>query len=191
MESGANLVLAHSLKAARTDRCWTLEQFAEASGVSRAMISKIERGEVSPTAAILARLAAGLGVSLASLFSDTVQSSQPLSRQVDQPVWGDPATGYTRRNVSPSGAHGAAEIVDVIFPPGGRVVFDNALGWHGITQQVWVLDGQIEMMVGSETTSLSTGDCLFMRLDQPLVFHNPGDRPVRYAVVLSRASPRT
>jgi transcriptional regulator with XRE-family HTH domain len=178
--------LAHRIKAARTGRNWTLEQFSEASGVSRAMISKIERGEVSPTAAVLARLAAGLGTSLASLFSDAAQLS-PLSRAADQPVWVDPETGYARRNISPACAPGAAEIVDVVFPPGGRVMFDNALGWQGIAQQIWVLDGQMEMTVGDETTHLSAGDCLFMRLDKPLVFHNPGDKPARYAVVLSRA----
>jgi mannose-6-phosphate isomerase-like protein (cupin superfamily) len=105
----------------------------------------------------------------------------------DQPVWTDPATGYVRRNVSPAGAQGAAEIVDVSFPPGERVVFDNPLGWHGITQQIWILEGQMEMMVGDDTSLLSAGDCLFMRVDRPLVFHNPGPSPARYAVVLSRA----
>ncbi len=67
--------LPHRIKAGRSARGWTLDQFAAASGVSRAMISKIERGEVSPTAAILARLAAGLGVSLASLFAEEAAAS--------------------------------------------------------------------------------------------------------------------
>lgn len=150
------------------------------------MISKIERDEVSPTAAILARLAAGLGVSLASLFSDPSEDASALARAGEQPVWTDPATGYVRRNVSPGAARGAAEIVDVTFPPGGRVVFDNATVSQGIVQQVWVIEGRMEMTVGEETTGLGPGDCLFMRLDRPLVFHNPGSRPARYAVVLSR-----
>lgn len=189
MESGISQPLSLRLKAARMERGWTLDRFAGASGVSRAMISKIERGEVSPTAATLARLAAGLGVSLASLFQDAAAVGTPVARAADQPVWTDPETGYRRRNVSPPGAQGAAEIVDVTFPPGGRVVFDNALGWHGVVQQVWILEGRMEMTVGEETTPLAPGDCLFMRLDRPLVFHNPGDVPARYAVVLSRVSP--
>jgi transcriptional regulator with XRE-family HTH domain len=187
MEQNVNSALAQRLKTARTDRSWTLDQFAEISGVSRAMISKIERGEVSPSAFILARLAAGLKVTVASLFSEQAEGGSPLRRAADQPVWTDPETGYVRRNVSPPGAEGVAEIVDVSFPPGKRVVFDNALGWHGIAQQIWVLEGQMEMTVGGETTLLSAGDCLFMRVDRPIVFHNPSKASARYAVVLSRA----
>lgn len=186
MESSANLQLSQRIKADRTMRGWTLDQFAERSGVSRAMISKIERGEVSPTAAILARLASGLGVSLATLFSDDTQGGEPLSRAKDQTVWTDPETGYERRNVSSPGAAGAAEIVDVVFPAGGRIVFDNMRERSSLSQQIWIIEGIMEMTVGGETTHLEKGDCLFMRLDQPLVFHNPSDRPARYAAVISR-----
>ncbi len=188
MESSIDLNLAQRLKAARAGRGWKLEQFAETSGVSRAMISKIERGEVSPTATILGRLAVGLGVTLASLFSDRAEGASPLARRAEQPIWNDPATDYQRRAVSPPGAQNAAEIVDVNLPPGARVMFDNALGWQGIVQQVWLLSGVLEMTVGAETTELCPGDCLFMKLDQPLVFHNRGKAAARYAVILSRVS---
>jgi transcriptional regulator with XRE-family HTH domain len=188
--------ISRNLKARRLARGWTLDQFAAASQVSRAMISKIERGEVSPTAATLARLAAGLGVSLASLFGDgaasgrTSEALSPLSRADGQRVWRDPQTGYLRRNVSPpiaeGPAPGAAEIVDVTFPPGESVLFDNVLGWHGIAQQVWMLEGCMDISVGDEATRLEAGDCLFMRVDRPIRFHNPGAAPARYAVILSR-----
>ncbi|KAA2236041.1 helix-turn-helix domain-containing protein [Salinarimonas soli] len=189
MDQTDGMTLARRIKAARGARGWTLEALAEASGVSRAMISKIERGEASPTAAVLVRLAGGLGVTLASLFADEGADGSPLARAADQPVWTDPATGYRRRTVSPTGARGAAEITDVTVPAGGRVVLDNAVGWRGLGQQVWVLAGSIEMSVGPQTTRLDPGDCLFMRVDQPLVFHNPGSEPARYAVVLSRLEP--
>lgn len=184
MEINVNHGLAERLKLARSGRGWTLEHFAEASGVSRAMISKIERGEVSPTASVLARLAAGLGTSMASLFPPPNARLAPLSRWEDQSDWRDPASGYVRRNVSPAGA--TAEIVYVTFPPGERVVFDNYTASKEIEQQVWVLEGEIEMTIGAEVTLLGTGDCLLMRLDQPITFHNPGDSPARYAVILSR-----
>jgi transcriptional regulator with XRE-family HTH domain len=184
MEIDVNQSLADRLKRARTAKAWTLEQFAEASGVSRAMISKIERGEVSPTASVLARLAAGLGVSMASLFPPPVTDGAQLSRWQDQSDWRDPASGYVRRNISPDGS--AAEIVYVTFPSGARVVFDNYKASRNIEQQVWVLEGTIEMTIGEAVTLLGTGDCLLMRLDQPITFHNPGVDPARYAVVLSR-----
>ncbi|WP_029029765.1 helix-turn-helix domain-containing protein [Salinarimonas rosea] len=191
MESTA--ALADRIRAARHAQRMTLDALAEASGVSRAALSKIERGESSPTAALLARLAAGLGTSVASLFADAGEGNDggsPLSRAADQSAWTDPQSGYVRRNVSPPAARGAAEIVDVTFPPGGRVVLDNALGWHGIAQQVWLLEGSLELTIGGETTRLAAGDCLFVRLDAPIAFHNPGETPARYAVVLSRLPAR-
>jgi transcriptional regulator with XRE-family HTH domain len=176
--------LAERLKRARSGRGWTLEQFAQASGVSRAMISKIERGEVSPTASVLARLAAGLGTSMASLFPPPASELEQLSRWENQSDWRDPASGYIRRNVSPAGA--AAEIVYVTFPAAARVMFDNHTASKDIEQQVWVLEGVIEMTIGDRTTRLGMGDCLLMRLEQPITFHNPGEEPARYAVILAR-----
>lgn len=184
MEVDINKGLSERLKLARSGRGWTLEQFAAASGVSRAMISKIERGEVSPTASILARLAAGLGTSLASLFTAQEAAQSPLCRWDEQRDWTDPASGYVRRNVSPAGS--VAEIVYVTFPPGARVVFDNHPGSGAIEQQVWILEGAMEMSVGAERTELSVGDCLRMTLNEPIVFHNPGTEPARYMVVLAR-----
>lgn len=185
MDAPIDLALAARLRAARQSRGWTLDAVSRASGVSRALISKVERGEVSPTAATLGRLAAGLGVSLASLFADPAGSGSPLARAAAHPVWTDPATGYVRRNVSPAAA--GADIVDVTFPPGERVVFDNP--WSGnpaLRQMVLVLEGRLEMRTGGDTHTLEVGDCLSMSLDRPTGFHNPTDRPIRYLVFIYR-----
>jgi transcriptional regulator with XRE-family HTH domain len=182
-------LLATRLKSLRLARGWTLDDFAARSGVSRAMISRVERNEASPTASILAQLAAGLSVTVASLFTDDAAPVSPVARAADQAAWRDPETGYLRRNVSPSAAQGSAEIVDVTFPAGARVMMDNAAGWHGITQQIWMLDGVMELQFSDRSVRLEAGDCYFMRLDAPFAFHNPGSTDARYAVVLSR--PRT
>ena len=90
------------------------------------MISLIERGESSPTAVVLEKLAAGLGVSLASLFEARCsRGPDPVSRRADQPQWRDPASGYLRRNVSPSGYASPIQIVEVSFPPGARVAYET------------------------------------------------------------------
>ena len=100
----------------------SLDALARKTGVSRSMISVIERGESSPTAVVLEKLAAGLGVPLASLFdgptSDAKTSCGPVARRKDQPQWQDPASGYRRRNVSPPGVPQPMQIVEVHFPPG-------------------------------------------------------------------------
>src|SRR5271155_1448081 len=102
-----NQRIARRLKELRAAQAFSLEALAAKSGVSRSMISLIERGESSPTAVVLEKLAAALGVMLASLFDPLAAASQapsgPVSRHEDQAQWQDPASGYLRRNVSPPG----------------------------------------------------------------------------------------
>jgi len=156
--------------------------------VSRSMISLIERGESSPTAVVLEKLAAGLGVMLASLF-DAPETAPvppgPVARRDDQPQWQDPASGYLRRNVSPPGVPQPMQIVDVHFPPGARVAFETGPRDPRVHQQVWVLEGAIDVTLGAERHRLREGDCLAMQLDRPTMFHNPTRKPTRYAVVIA------
>ena len=154
------------------------------------MISLVERGESSPTAAVLDRLAAGLGVTIASLFAEEPRAdASPVARRADQASWRDPATGYERRNLSPPSFPSPIELVEVVLPGGARVAYDTpAPRAVGVSQQIWMLDGRVELTVGDETHRLDVGDCLAMRLDRPIVFRNPDDRPARYVVALAAAA---
>ena len=178
------------IKSMRQSRNLTLDMLAERSGVSRAMISRVERGESSPTAALLDRLCAGLGIVLSVLFRDEDHTG-PLSRRADQAVWVDPASGYVRRNVSPPGTGSGIEIVDVEMPAGARVLLDAPRGGFRLDQQIWGLAGEIVIGVGEREHRLGAGDCLAMLLDGPISFHNPGEGPARYAVVLTAADGRS
>ena len=178
--------LATRLRALRADRGLTLDGLAERSGVSRSMISLVERGESSPTASVLERLAAGLGVTLATLFAEAErEDASPVVRRADQIAWTDPATGYRRRNLSPPGFPSPIELVEVELPPGTRVSYDSGNRAAMVDQQVHLLDGTIELTLGEVTHRLSAGDCLAMRLDRPTGFHNPTDRTARYIVALT------
>jgi transcriptional regulator with XRE-family HTH domain len=184
-----NLRIAERVRDLRADRALTLEALATRSGVSRSMLSLIERGESSPTAVILEKVASGLGVALASLFERAGPTAGPLSRLAHQPVWRDPESGYVRRNVSPSGVGSPLQIVEVSFPPQARVAYENAARDLLMHQQVWVLDGSIELTVGSVRHRLYSGDCLAMVLDQPIVYRNPTRKTARYAVLVVSQSP--
>jgi transcriptional regulator with XRE-family HTH domain len=178
--------LAERLRDLRGESGLTLDGLAERTGVSRSMISLIERGESSPTAVVLDKLAAGLGVTLASLFAEKGSSAaSPLSRRTDQRVWRDPDSGYMRRNLSAPGFPSPVELVEVILPPGARVAYDTGHRASVVHQQIWIIEGGIELTLGDETHRLSTGDCLSMRLDQPTVFHNLAEHPARYVVALA------
>ncbi len=187
--SDINATLANRLRGLRSERGLTLDGLAELTGVSRSMISLIERGETSPTAAILDKLAAGLGVTLASLFADQEsRDASPVSRHVDQRTWRDPESGYLRRNLSAPGFPSPIELVEVILPPGTRVAYDTGSRSVGISQQIWIIEGDLELSVGDAAFRLATGDCLSMRVDQPTAFRNPAERPVRYLVALATDS---
>ncbi len=178
--------LSGRLRNLRMERGLTLDGLAGRAGVSRSMISLIERGESSPTASVLHRLATGLGTTLASLFAEEERFDvSPLARRGDQPAWRDPETGYLRRNLSPPGFPSPIELVEVVLPPGARVAYDGVPRSIGISQQVWVLEGTIELTVGTDTHRLAVGDCLAMRVDRPTAFRNPTDRPTRYVLALT------
>jgi transcriptional regulator with XRE-family HTH domain len=181
-----NQRIADRVRELRDAQGWTLAALAERSGVSRSNISLIERGESSATATVLDKLSAALGVTVASLFeqpADAPSAPSPLARADAQPIWTDPASGYVRRNLSPA-AYSPIQMVEVSFPPGQRVAFETAARNVDVYQQVWLVEGTMELTVGATPWRLDAGDCLAMRLDQPLTFYNPGDRPARYVVAL-------
>jgi transcriptional regulator with XRE-family HTH domain len=171
----------------RDERSLTLDGLARLADVSRAMLSRIERGESSPTAQLLGKVCGGLGITLSVLFAETEAPASPLSRRRDQPTWRDPATRYLRRNISPPGTGSPVDIVEIEFPPGGSVAFDNQR-LAGTDQHVWVLDGTLELEIGKEAFRLEKGDCLMMRFDRPILFRNPTERPIRYAVIISHGA---
>jgi transcriptional regulator with XRE-family HTH domain len=183
-EGDLNRRIAERVRDLRAARGLTLETVAERSGVSRSMISLIERGESSPTAVLLERLAAGLNVPLASLFDRPGPASRPVARRAEQHQWRDPASGYVRRNVSPDGISSPIQIVEVEFPPRARVAFDTGARPPKVHQQVWVLEGSIDVSVGDDCHQLRKGDCLAFVLDRPTAFHNPTRKIARYAVVV-------
>jgi transcriptional regulator with XRE-family HTH domain len=180
--------IAERVRELRAAARLSLDVLASKSRVSRSMISLVERGESSPTAVVLEKLAAGLGVTLASLFDAPTQRDRvptgPVARRDDQPQWRDPASGYMRRNVSPAGVAQPFQIVEVQFPAGASVAFETGSRDTRVFQQVWMLGGTMEITVGDERHRLRQGDCLAMQLDQPTMFHNPTGKAARYVVVI-------
>src|SRR3954449_9626654 len=94
--------LAAAVRAAREGQGLSTSALAERSGVSRAMIAKVERAEAQPTAALLGRLSAALGLTLSERVARAERSDRRLARAAEQPVWTDPETGYSRRALSPA-----------------------------------------------------------------------------------------
>jgi transcriptional regulator with XRE-family HTH domain len=176
--------LATALQGARQSRGLSVSALAERSGVSRAMIGKVERGGAQPTAVLLARLAGALGMTLSELVSRAEDGGGRLSRAADQPTWIDPASGYRRRAVSPASGR-PLELVEIELPAGARVAF-GADVYTLVHQQIWILDGHLRLHEGDTVHELDTGDCLQLGPPAPRVYANPTDRTCRYLVALTR-----
>ncbi|WP_338768780.1 XRE family transcriptional regulator [Massilia sp. METH4] len=181
-----NQIIAHRLRELRGARAMTLAVLAEQSGVSRSNISLIERGESSATATVLDKLAAALGVPVASLFEKPADVSSPIARAGEQPVWTDPASGYVRRTLSPT-VPSSIQLVEITFPAGSRVAYETSS--HDIDRQLWMIEGQMEITVGASRWELVAGDCLLMRLDEPSTYHNPGTTAARYLIAQVMQAP--
>jgi transcriptional regulator with XRE-family HTH domain len=188
IKPNVNAQIAARVRQLRAQRGLSIEALAEASGVSRSMISLIERGETSPTAVMLEKLAGGLGTTLAGLFEKPHAPVDPVSRRADQTVWRDPASGYLRRNVSPGGYPTPIQIVEVSFPPHAHIAYDTGERRPPIHHQVWVIEGAIEVTVGEDRHALGAGDCLAFTLDRPTAYRNRTDSPARYVVVMVSGS---
>ncbi|MBY4730492.1 XRE family transcriptional regulator [Cupriavidus pauculus] len=168
----------------RESRGWSLADLADRSCVSRAMISKIERGEASPTATVLGRLSGAFGLQLSMLLALAEQSGERLSRHADQPVWQDPETGYTRRAISPRNG-GMLELVHVTLPGRARVAYPSS-AFTFQHQQIWVTEGTLVFEEGELVHTLHAGDCLQLGPPAPCTFVNPGSTPCVYVVALVR-----
>ena len=125
------------------------------------MISLIERGESSPTAVVLEKIATGLDVPARLAVRRAGRRTSPIARRTSS-RWRDPspatcAATCRQRFGSP------IQIVEVSFPPGARVAYETGAREPCIHQQVWVLEGAIVVTVGDETHRLRAGDCLALR----------------------------
>jgi transcriptional regulator with XRE-family HTH domain len=181
---GINARIANRVRALRAESGLSLEALATKCDVSRSMISLVERGESSPTAVVLEKIATGLGVPLASLFEDATAPASPVSHRTDRLLWRDPDSGYVRCNISPPNFPSPIQIVEVVLPAGAHVSYETGARDTKIHQQIWVQEGSIEVTVGRATHRLVADDCLAMQLNEPTAFRNRTRKPARYIVVI-------
>jgi transcriptional regulator with XRE-family HTH domain len=184
VDNDPTMLIASRLRQERRARQWSLDDFAQQAGVSKAMLSKLERGEASPTAVMLGRISGALGLSISTLLADPSARVPRLVRHAEQPVWKDPLTHYVRRQVSPLGDM-PVQLIEVALPPRRKVAFP-ASSYSFIRQLIWVLAGSLEFREGAQAHRLEPGDCLELGPPADCAFRNPGRSTCRYVVVLTR-----
>ena len=175
--------IALRLGALRTERGWSLDALAERTGISRATLSRLERGELSPTAAMLGRLCSAFGWTLSRLMAEAETRAPNLVPAAHQATWTDPESGYRRRAVSPPAAGLRGELVEVRLPAGAVVSYDTS-PVPGLEHHLWLLDGARTLDVSGCTLALKAGDALRYVLNGPSRFTGTGRREARYVIAL-------
>jgi transcriptional regulator with XRE-family HTH domain len=176
--------LARQLRRERDARNWSLADLAVHSGVSKGAISKIERGEVSPTAVVLSRLAAAFGFTLAGFVVRAEDTGGPVCRRADQKEWLDPQTKYSRRQIFAKMDH-PIDLAQIDFPPGQHVTFPAA-AFQARRHLIWVQSGEVVVTIGEEAYRLTAGDSLGINISADVSFENQTDTRCIYAVATAK-----
>lgn len=177
--------IAQRIRFEREARTWSLADLAARADVSKAAISKIERGETSPTAGVLVKIAGAFELTLAGLLLRAEGDAPRLVRCADQALWRDPESGYVRRQVFMRPDH-PVEVARISLPAGQRVALP-ASSYVVIRQVVVVLSGTLLIQEGTESHTLFTGDSLGFGAPADVVFANTTQNSCEYMVVLSRS----
>ena len=178
-----NQALAGHLRKLRTDRKLRLQDLAEHSGVSRATLSRIENGDVSPTAETLGRLASALALPLSQLLAPMEPDFPPLVRHADQSLWIDSTHGFSRRSLSPPSGQLKLEMIECIIEPHQRIAYEYpAVPNH--EHHLVLLSGALSLTVDSINYKLNVGDCLRYRLRGASLFETD-DQAAHYIIAMA------
>jgi transcriptional regulator with XRE-family HTH domain len=174
--------LGANLRRLRLENKLTLEALAQLSGVSRAMISKIERGASTPTAMVLGKLSRALNIGLSHLVGGYRQREPTLLSPFEQPVYRDPESGLERRSLSPLFPDRMVDFVVNTLPPQASVAFPPHQ--PGIEEYLYVNRGRIAVMVGDKRFEVPAGSSLFYHGNIAHEFHNIGKETAEFFIVI-------
>lgn len=156
--------LAANLRDARRAQGLSLEAVAKLSGVSRSMVSQIERGESSPTVATLWNLTQALQVDFAGLLEGKPQAGIDVTRAAAAPVISR-AAGVQIRILSPAESVGEHEVYDLSFT--ASAVLDSDPHSPGCREHLTVIDGHLTVTSGEDSSTLGPGDTARYLADRP------------------------
>jgi transcriptional regulator with XRE-family HTH domain len=170
----------------RTDRGWSLEMLANASGVSRSMLSQIEREQANPTLAVTLRIARAFGLSLGELLeSPGASSAVTVIRAEDRAYHYRSDQDCQIRTLSPLNLEKDVEFYEVRMQPGGAL--RSAPHFEGTREFLTVQKGRLQVESGSDAEELNPGDSASYRADVAHALVNAGKtEAVVYLIVIYR-----
>jgi transcriptional regulator with XRE-family HTH domain len=162
------------------------DQLSLASGVSRAMLSKVERGEKSPTIGVATRISRALNTSLSFLTGGEEQRRAfAIVRKQQRHIFRDDQNGFERHMLSPPIAGSAVELLLHVLPAGASTGKLPAYP-RGTEKYVVVEKGELVVVLPNQEARLLQGDALFFEADVEHAFINRSKSSCRYYLVISR-----
>lgn len=174
-------IAGQNIKRIREDKHLSLDIAAELTGVSRSMLSQIERGETNPTITVLWKIAQGYKVSFTSLIEQT-DTAGAVIRRKDVPSLTDVNSGYENYPVFLFDPETRFETYRIVIQPGGGL--DAQPHLPGTEEYITVFAGNMQVTVGPETYVLDAGDSLHFPADVPHAYHNSGKTPAELSMLL-------
>lgn len=180
--------IAARLRALRQAQGWSLDRAAQATGVSKAMLGQIERGESSPTVATLWKIAAGFQVSFSGLLEDAPEAGGVLLRSSAGDDWPSDDGGIRVRTLFPYDPALGIEFLVVELQPGAS--HQSVPHAVGVTEHVIPLDGSLEINIDGHWQTVACGEGLRFAADRPHAYRNGGSTPLRFHNLIHyRAAP--
>jgi transcriptional regulator with XRE-family HTH domain len=175
------------LRSLRTSKRLTLSRLAAETGLSTALLSKLETDRMVPTLPTLATIGRIYGVGLNYFFAEPARHALSITRKAH--LQGDghvpESIKVTLLNAEGKGFRLVAQIVE--FAPGGSTISINA--FHETGAVVYVLEGRLRLDAGGLHEVLETGDCACMESDMPLAWSAADKHRCRVLAVLPTAAP--
>ncbi|MFM4998180.1 helix-turn-helix domain-containing protein [Aeromonas sanarellii] len=180
--------LAQRLKGLRAERGWSLDAAARETGVSKAMLGQIERGESSPTVATLWKIATGFRVSFSSFIEPTPDALDETLYRVADDIRQQPAgEGMQVAPLFPYEGRFGFELFELTLLPGYQR--ESEPHEHGVTEHVIVISGTMEVLVDGEWRSLDQGEAVRFSADRPHGYRNLGIAPAIFHNLIHYPAP--
>jgi transcriptional regulator with XRE-family HTH domain len=172
------------LRSLRTGKRLTLSRLAAETGLSTALLSKLETDRMIPTLPTLATIARVYGVSMSYFFSEPAHHALAITRKAHLDGEGRvvDSVKVTPLNAEGGGFRLMAQLVE--FPPGATHVAVNA--FHQTGAVVYVLEGRLRLDTGGMRDTLETGDCACMESDMPVAWSAADKHRCRVLAVMPR-----
>ncbi|MBE0464479.1 MAG: helix-turn-helix domain-containing protein [Halomonadaceae bacterium] len=174
--------VASTVKRLRKECDWSLDRAAGETGVSKAMLGQIERGESSPTISTLWKIASGFRVSFSTLFDSQKPVQGELRRDSGESVWGDDSAGMQARLIFPYDPLLGFEMFIIELAPGA--ISESTPHAEGVVEHIVVIEGEMELRIDEHWQTLGVGEGLRFFADRPHAMRNTATTRLRFHDVI-------